>query len=104
MEGLHSATQLRRSSSLPCSIFRRVQSVCAQREAPMYSFLDWFEAVRYRWRVVAAAVFLTVFVTLIYLAVAPKTYTATASLLVDQQQTEPVDEVKNGSSQSVIGT
>ena len=70
----------------------------------MYSFLDWFEAVRYRWRVVAAAVFLTVFVTLIYLAVAPKTYTATASLLVDQQQTEPVDEVKNGSSQSVIGT
>jgi polysaccharide biosynthesis transport protein len=70
----------------------------------MYSFLDWFEAVRYRWRTVAAAVFLTVFVTLIYLAIAPKSYTATATLLVDQQQIEPVDEAKNESTQSVIGT
>jgi uncharacterized protein involved in exopolysaccharide biosynthesis len=38
----------------------------------MFSFLDWFEAVRYRWRIVAAAVFLTVFMALIYLAAAPK--------------------------------
>jgi polysaccharide biosynthesis transport protein len=70
----------------------------------MFSFLDWFEAVRYRWRIVAAAVFLTVFMALIYLAAAPKSYTATATLLVDQQQAEPVDEAKSGSSQSVIGT
>src|SRR5689334_4100221 len=104
MEELPSAMQPRRSSSSPCSTFRRVQDACAQKEAPMYSFLDWFEAVRYRWRTVAAAVFLTVFVTLIYLAIAPKSYTATATLLVDQQQIEPVDEAKNGSTQSVIGT
>lgn len=70
----------------------------------MYSFLDWFEAVRFRWRIVAASVFLTVFVTLVFLAVAPKSYTATSTLLVDQQQAEPVDEGKDGSSQSVIGT
>lgn len=70
----------------------------------MYSFLDWFEAVRYRWRVVAGAVIVTFLATIIYLAVAPKTYTATASLLMDEQQREPVDPTKTGSSQSIIGT
>ncbi|MFL6736049.1 MAG: Wzz/FepE/Etk N-terminal domain-containing protein [Sphingomonas sp.] len=70
----------------------------------MYSFLDWFEAVRYRWRMVAAAALFTLLTALVYLAAAPKTYTATANLLVDQQQLEPVDPAKGGSSQSVIGT
>lgn len=70
----------------------------------MYSFLDWFEAVRYRWKLVAAAAFVTLLTALVYLAIAPKTYTASANLLVDQQQREPVDPNKGGSSQSVIGT
>lgn len=69
----------------------------------MYSFLDWLEAVRYRWRVVAAAVVLALLTALLYLALASKTYTATATLLVDQQQQEPVAS-KDGSSQTVIPT
>ncbi len=70
----------------------------------MYSFIDWFEAVRYRWKMVAAAGLFTLLTALVYLAAAPKTYTATANLLVDTQQLEPVDPAKGGSSQSVIGT
>lgn len=53
---------------------------------------------------VATAVVVTLLATFIYLATAPKTYTATASVLVDQQQREPVDQVKTGSTQSIIGT
>ena len=69
----------------------------------MYSFLDWLEAVRYRWKVVAAAVAVALLTGFIYLVATSKSYTATATLLVDQQQQEPVDQ-KNDQGQTVIRT
>lgn len=69
----------------------------------MYSFLDWLEAVRYRWKIVAGAVAVTVACAFAFLLIAAKSYTATATLLVDQQQQEPVDP-KSGASQTVIPT
>ena len=69
----------------------------------MYSFLDWLEAIRYRWRILAAAVAVALLAAFAYLAFAAKSYTATSTLLVDQQQQEPVNPA-NGASQTVIPT
>jgi uncharacterized protein involved in exopolysaccharide biosynthesis len=69
----------------------------------VYSFLDWLEAVRYRWRIVAVVVAAALAAAFVFLLVAAKSYTATATLLIDQQQQEPVDP-KSGASQTVIPT
>ncbi|CAA9534165.1 MAG: Chain length determinant exopolysaccharide biosynthesis protein EpsF [uncultured Sphingomonas sp.] len=58
----------------------------------MHSFLDWLEAVRFRWKLVALSMGALALLALIYLAVMPRTYTAQSSLLLDTQQTDPIAE------------
>ena len=57
----------------------------------MHSAIDWLEAVRYRWKLVALVTALITLLALAYLTITPKTYTANANLLVDRQQPDPVD-------------
>jgi uncharacterized protein involved in exopolysaccharide biosynthesis len=47
---------------------------------------------------------LTLLAAIVFIAVMPKTYTAEASLLVDQQQQQPVDPAKGAPSQSILDT
>lgn len=73
----------------------------------MHSFLDWFEAVRFRWKLVALSTALLALLALLYLSVTPRTYTAQSSLLVDTQQTDPVSEENDGSeaaTRSIMAT
>lgn len=69
----------------------------------MLSFLDWFEAVRYRWRLVAFMVALFAVLAILFIIVAPKTYTASASLLLDTRGPDPLkDEGEKNTSDNNI--
>ena len=71
----------------------------------MHSFLDWIEAARYRWKLVAISAALAFLAALIYLALTPRTYSAQASLIVDTQQPDPVEgETAGGSNRAVMTT
>jgi uncharacterized protein involved in exopolysaccharide biosynthesis len=56
------------------------------------SFYDWIDAIRYRWKLVAVAAGLFTVLALVYVALAPRTYTATASLLLDTGAPNPIDD------------
>lgn len=58
----------------------------------MHSYLDWIEAVRFRWKLVALSTGVLALLALLYLALSPRTYTAQSSLLVDTQQADPISE------------
>ncbi len=68
----------------------------------MHSFLDWFEAVRFRWKLVALSAAALALLALLYLAVTPRKYTAHSSLLVDAQQANPVAENGGGDRQAML--
>lgn len=63
----------------------------------MLSILDWIEAIRFRWKLVALGIGGCVGLAILYLAVAPRTYVATSSLLLDVTAPDPVaeDDAKN---------
>lgn len=61
----------------------------------MHSLLDWIEAVRFRWKLVAATTALMAVAALVYLSLSPRTYTAYASLIVDREQPDPVEGQSN---------
>jgi succinoglycan biosynthesis transport protein ExoP len=72
----------------------------------LYSFVDWIEAARFRWKLVAAITGLSTLLALLYLAITPQRYVAQSSLIVDRQQSDPVDETKGdkSSSRAVMAT
>ncbi len=65
----------------------------------MLSFYDWLDAVRYRWKLVAFATGVLTLLALLYVLVAPRTYTATSSLLLDTGAPDPVGDENGGSRQ-----
>ncbi|MGQ7830700.1 GumC family protein [Altererythrobacter sp. Z27] len=58
----------------------------------MYSILDVLDAVRFRWKVVAIVFGAAILAALAYLLVVTPKYEARASLIVDVDQPDPVDE------------
>ena len=62
----------------------------------MLSFYDWAEAVRYRWKLVALVAGVLSLLALLYIAVAPRTYTATSSLLLDTGAPDPLGDENSG--------
>ncbi|MET0179025.1 MAG: Wzz/FepE/Etk N-terminal domain-containing protein, partial [Novosphingobium sp.] len=58
----------------------------------MLSFADWVDAIRYRWKIVAAIAALFAVLGCLYIAVAPRSYRATSSLLLDIQGPDPTKE------------
>lgn len=71
----------------------------------MHSLLDWIEAVRFRWKLVALTTALLTLFALVYLALSPKSYTAQASLIIDTEQPDPLDDQeKQANYRSMIAT
>ncbi|HEX8415395.1 MAG TPA: Wzz/FepE/Etk N-terminal domain-containing protein [Sphingomicrobium sp.] len=72
----------------------------------MHSVLDWMDAIRFRWKLVALLTVALLGGALLYLALAPRTYTATASLLLDTQAPDPVEQDSNGegNARSIMAT
>ncbi|WP_344695433.1 GNVR domain-containing protein [Sphingomonas rosea] len=64
----------------------------------MLSFYDWIDAIRYRWKLVAFATGVLLVLSLLYILVAPRTYTATSSLLLDTGAPDPLSDDKAGGS------
>lgn len=64
----------------------------------MLSFYDWIDAIRYRWKLVALATGLITALALLYILLAPRTYTATSSLLLDTGSADPLTDEKAGGS------
>lgn len=62
----------------------------------MLSFYDWIDAIRFRWKLVAAATGLLLVLAIMYILVAPRTYTATSSLLLDTGAPDPLSDDKSG--------
>ncbi|HVM38950.1 MAG TPA: hypothetical protein VM265_11265 [Sphingomicrobium sp.] len=60
--------------------------------------MDWFNAVRYRWQLVAAVVGACLLLGLAYVALSPRIYNATARMLVDSTAPDPVNENRSKSS------
>lgn len=58
----------------------------------MNNIQDWGEALRYRWRSVFVVSAATVVLALLYLLVAPQTYTATATLFFDGDSPDPLEQ------------
>jgi len=56
------------------------------------SFYDWIDAIRYRWKLVALAAGLLGVLAFMYIAAAPRTYTATSSLLLDTGSADPLSD------------
>lgn len=54
----------------------------------------WFDAIRYRWKTVAAVIAIVLIVTIAYIVIAPRTYIASASLLFNERSPAPL-EVEN---------
>jgi uncharacterized protein involved in exopolysaccharide biosynthesis len=69
-----------------------------ERNTLVHSFIDWIEAARYRWKLIALTAGLAVVAALIYLALTPRTYSAQASLIVDMEQPDPVEGENSRSS------
>lgn len=67
----------------------------------MYSLLDFIDIVRFRWRLVAAVAACAMVTAAIYLLVVEPEYQAQASLIVDVDQPDPVDQ---GTPQSELKT
>jgi uncharacterized protein involved in exopolysaccharide biosynthesis len=61
---------------------------------PVLSFYDWIDAVRYRWKLVALATGTLLVLALLYILIAPRTYTATSSLLLDNGASDPLNDDK----------
>lgn len=66
----------------------------------MLSFLDWFDAIRYRWRLVAMVTAILAGLAVLFIAIAPKSYTASASLLLDTRGPDPLKEGTEGTSEN----
>ncbi len=58
----------------------------------MLSFADWLDAVRFRWKLVALTTAVLTGLALLYLAVAPRTYLAVSSLLLNNGGADPLQE------------
>ncbi|RST32020.1 hypothetical protein HMF7854_15105 [Sphingomonas ginkgonis] len=61
----------------------------------MYSFLDWIDAVRYRWKLVALVTGVIGLLAILYIGTAPRKYTASASLLLDSRAPDPIKAEDN---------
>ncbi|MET0373496.1 MAG: hypothetical protein ABW128_04470 [Rhizorhabdus sp.] len=77
-------------------------------DTSMLSFSDWIDAIRYRWKMVAAIAALFAVLGCVYIAVAPRTYRATSSLLLDIEGPDPTKdssaEEKKVEASEVIAT
>ncbi len=62
----------------------------------MLSFYDWIDAIRYRWKLIAVATGVLLALAFAYILVAPRTYTATSSLLLDTGAPDPLNDDKSG--------
>ena len=62
----------------------------------MLSVYDWIDAVRYRWKLLALATGLLTLLALLYIVIAPRTYTATSSLLLDTGAPDPLSDAPGG--------
>lgn len=60
----------------------------------MLSLPDWIDAVRYRLKLVAVVTGVFALLALVYILVAPRSYTATSSLLLDTGAPDPVSDEK----------
>jgi uncharacterized protein involved in exopolysaccharide biosynthesis len=66
--------------------------MCRRRREPILSFVDWLEAVRYRWKLVAAVTAALLAVGALYIIFSPRVYQASSRLLVDVNAPSPVDK------------
>lgn len=57
----------------------------------MISLSFWLDAIRYRWKTVAAAVAASLVLTLAYILVTPQSYTASATLFFDTNSPAPLE-------------
>ncbi|MCW3796548.1 hypothetical protein OMW55_01830 [Sphingomonas sp. BN140010] len=65
----------------------------------MLSFYDWIDAIRYRWKLVVFTMGVLALLGLLYVAVTPRVYTATSSLLLDTGAPDPVGDENGGGRQ-----
>ncbi|MEG3153843.1 GumC family protein [Sphingomonas sp. RB1R13] len=64
----------------------------------MLSFADWIEAVRFRWKLVALVTFVLTLIALLYVIIAPRSYQASSSLLLDTRAADPLRDNKSDDS------
>ena len=68
----------------------------------MLSFADWIEAVRFRWKLVAFVTISLTVLALLYVVVAPRSYLATSSLLLDTRGPDPMRDDKSEDSKENV--
>ena len=65
----------------------------------MLSIYNWIDAIRYRWKLVVFAMAMLALLGIVYVAVTPRVYTATSSLLLNTGAPDPVSDENGGGRQ-----